>query len=63
MQLQVKMPEDGGKITYFQSKKQQALSNIFRGFEVGRKVWLIFSRPKHNTKRLMQHFQSFKKKQ
>ena len=53
MQLQVKMHEKK-RNNVFASKQttNKALSNIFRGFEVGTKVRLMLSRPNHKTQDL-----------
>ena len=51
MQLQVKMTQKSRNNVF--RKKQttnKAPSKIFRGFEVGKKVRVVFPKPKNNTK-------------
>ena len=51
MQLQVKMPENNrNNVVRGEQTKNKVPCNIFRGFEVERNLWLMFSRPNHNTK-------------
>ena len=51
MQLQVKMPQKS-RNNVFRRKQttNKAPSKIFRGFEVGKKVRVVFPKPKNKTK-------------
>ena len=51
MQLQVKMPETS-RNKIFKRKKltNKAPSKIFRDFEVGKEVRVVFPKPKNKTK-------------
>ena len=52
MQLQVKMPRKS-RNNVFRRKQttRKAPSKIFRGFEVAKKVRVVFPKPKNKTKR------------
>ena len=49
MQLQVKKPQKNNVFTRKQTTNK-APSKMFRGFEVGKKVRVVFPKPKNNTK-------------
>ena len=51
MQLEVKMPQKS-RNNVFRTKEttNKAPSKIFRGFEVGEKVCVVFPKPKNKTK-------------
>ena len=51
MQLQNKMPENSRNNVFTRKQTTNTVPyNIFRAFEVGTKVQLVFLRSKHNTK-------------
>ena len=51
MQLRVKMPEKSrNKVFRTKQITNKAPSNTFRNFEVGKKVCVVFPKPKNNTK-------------
>ena len=51
MQLQVKMPQKSRNKAFRRKQiTNKAPSNIFRGFEVGKKVHVVFPKRKNKTK-------------
>ena len=51
MQLQVKMPEKRRNNVFRRKEtRKKAPSQIFRGFEVRKKVRMVFTKPKKKTK-------------
>ena len=61
MQLQVKIPEKSGNNVFRRKKTtNNPPSKIFRGFEVGKKVRVVFSKAKEQNQRLMEHFTPLK---
>ena len=61
MQLHVKKPQTSrNKVFRRKQKTSKATSKIFRGFEVGKKVLVVFPKPKNKTKNLKEHFQPLK---
>ena len=61
MQLQLK-PKKTAEITYLDGEKQKVLHNIFRLFEVRKKVRLMFWKPKDSMKAKCYVFSDYKQR-